>query len=200
MTVRGFHEEHGYWPTTREAHAFLALEKNHELAKVKGPEYIRRRLSELVVDLEDNHPDLLEKMEPRGQQYLVEQVDDISSTAEAHPLKISDWNADGETPTSASPDPAQDTPETTSDTSTASQDGESTESSEPGDEPEYIFDPEEESGGEPGEDTEDEEEESVIPDEHEEDDLEGDGDEGERRQARLGEDGDLLMKDGKIVS
>lgn len=94
-TVREFYEEYGYWPTYREAHAFLALEKDHTEAQLKGPAYIRRRLSELVVDPEDSDPDLLEKQEPRTQKYLEEEVDDIESTAEARPVKIrDDWVRD----------------------------------------------------------------------------------------------------------
>ena len=88
LTVRKFHQEHGYWPTTREAHAFLAIEKQDINAQLKGPEYIRRRLSELVEDSEDNNPDLLEKLEPREQKYLKEKAPEAATNAEAHPLRI----------------------------------------------------------------------------------------------------------------
>ena len=91
MTLRQFYNEHGYWPTTREAHAFLVLEKDHRLAQIKGPEYIRRRLSELVHDPDDNNPDLLEKGEAREQVYLVKNVDEITSTKDAYPLIISGY-------------------------------------------------------------------------------------------------------------
>ena len=65
--------------------------KDHRLAQIKGPEYIRRRLSELVVDPEDNNPDLLEKAETREQVYLVKMVDEINSTKDAYPLKITGY-------------------------------------------------------------------------------------------------------------
>ena len=87
-TIRQFYEANGYWPTTREAHAFLVLEKNHRMAQLKGPEYIRRRLSELVIDPDDNNPDLLRKGEQREQVYLVKKVDEIDSTKDAYPLII----------------------------------------------------------------------------------------------------------------
>lgn len=94
MTVRQFYDENGYWPTTREAHAFLVLEKEHRLAQIKGPEYIRRRLSELVHDPNDNNPDLLEKGKQREQVYLVKMVDEIKSTKEAYPLVIIGYEDD----------------------------------------------------------------------------------------------------------
>jgi hypothetical protein len=87
-TIQQFYESNGYWPTTREAHAFLVLEQEHQVAQIKGPEDIRRRLSELVVDPDDNNPDLLEKCETREQVYLVKMVEEISSTKDAQPLKI----------------------------------------------------------------------------------------------------------------
>ena len=65
--------------------------KNHRLAQIKGPEYIRRRLSELVHDPDDNNPDLLEKGEAREQVYLVKNVDEITSTKEAYPLIITGY-------------------------------------------------------------------------------------------------------------
>ena len=88
LTVRKFYQEHGYWPTTREAHAFLAIEKQDINAQLKGPEYIRRRLSELLKDPEDDNPDLLEKLEAREQKYLKEKAPEAASNAEAHPLRI----------------------------------------------------------------------------------------------------------------
>jgi len=179
-TVREFYEEYGYWPTYREAHAFLALEKDHTEAQLKGPAYIRRRLSELVVDPEDSDPDLLEKQEPRIQKYLEEEVDDIESTAEARPVKIRDdwvrdWIEDNSGPGQVDEDEYR----------TEEVNGVETYVDENGDR--YVF--------KPGEESEGEADASV-----EEDDLV----EGESKEEPQDEDDDgasqqVLLQNGEVV-
>ena len=181
-TVRDFYEEYGYWPTYREAHAFLALEKDHTEAQLKGPAYIRRRLSELVVDSEDSDPDLLEKQESRTQKYLEEEVDGIEGTAEAQPVKIrDDWVRDW---IEDNPGPGQVDEE---EYRTEEVNGVETYVDEDGDR--YLF--------KPGEDSESETE-SQVEDESVEDesvDESQDEEEGDASQQVLFENGEVVGSD-----
>jgi len=92
-TVREFYEEKGYWPTPKEVHAFLAVEKGHEMAQFEGPNLVKPRISELIADPEDDYPDLLEKEdESRKQEYIEELLDDYDSK-QADPVKIRDYQS-----------------------------------------------------------------------------------------------------------
>jgi len=92
-TIRDFYEEKGYWPTPKEVHTFLALEKAHALAQFEGPNYVKPRITELIVDNGDeSDPDLLEKQDARKQQYIEEKLNSRGheeyDSKSANPVKI----------------------------------------------------------------------------------------------------------------
>ena len=92
-TIREFYEEKEYWPTPKEVHAFLAIEKAHELAQFEGPNLVKPRISELLEDPDDDDPDLLKKEdESRKQEYIEEVLDDYDSK-KADPVKIIDYQS-----------------------------------------------------------------------------------------------------------
>jgi len=90
-TVKEFYEEKDFWPTPKEVHAFLAIEKGHEMAQFEGPNLVKPRISELIVDSEDSDPDLLVKEEKREQRYIEELLDGYSSK-QANPVRIRDYD------------------------------------------------------------------------------------------------------------
>ncbi|MFB1064847.1 hypothetical protein [Natrinema sp. H-ect4] len=94
MAVRNFYDEKGYWPTSKEVHAFLAVEQGNELAQFEGPNLVKPRITELLEDPEDDYPDLLEKKDvSRSQDYIEELLEDYESKM-ATPVKIAEKHLD----------------------------------------------------------------------------------------------------------
>lgn len=92
-TIQEFYEEKGYWPTPKEVHAFLAVEKAHELAQFEGPNMVKPRITELIIDPDDNDPDLLEKeSDSRKQEYIEELLNDYESKS-ANPVRIKGYQS-----------------------------------------------------------------------------------------------------------
>jgi len=95
--IREFYEEKGYWPTPKEVHTFLALEKADAIAQFEGPNYVKPRITEMIVgNGDEDDPDLLEKEDARDQDY----IEDVLSgrrhdyeAKQANPVKIRDYQS-----------------------------------------------------------------------------------------------------------
>ncbi|WP_313694240.1 hypothetical protein [Halorarum halobium] len=93
-TVQKFYEEHGYWPTQREAHVFLVedldiLSKRQRTEAITdGYRFLGRRMGELVDDAENEYPSLLEKQEKREHDYLQEEHPGADSGRKGEPHRI----------------------------------------------------------------------------------------------------------------
>lgn len=93
-TIQKFYEEHGYWPTQREAHVFLVedldvLDKPERTEAITdGYRFLGRRMGELTQDSDNGYPDLLEKQEKREHEYLQEDHPGADSGREGEPHRI----------------------------------------------------------------------------------------------------------------
>ena len=95
--IREFYEEKGYWPTPKEVHTFLALEKADAIAQFEGPNYVKPRITEMIVgNGGEDDPDLLEKEDARDQEYIEEVLSGRGHDYEAkqaNPVKIRDYQS-----------------------------------------------------------------------------------------------------------
>ena len=95
--IREFYEEKGYWPTPKEVHTFLALEKADAIAQFEGPNYVKPRITEMIVgNGDEDDPDLLEKEDARDQEYIEEVLSGRAHDYEAkqaNPVKIRDYQS-----------------------------------------------------------------------------------------------------------
>jgi len=104
-TVHAFHQETGLWPTQREAHVYLVQEHNvlppqvYTEAVTDGYRFVGRRMGELVASPDDDHPDMLEKLEPRKHTYLKENYPGADSNRKAAPHRIKAYAPDASEPT-----------------------------------------------------------------------------------------------------
>jgi hypothetical protein len=93
-TIQKFYEEHGFWPTQREAHVFLVedldvLDKPERTEAITdGYRFLGRRMGELTEGSDSEHPDLLEKKEKREHDYLQEEHPGADSGREGEPHRI----------------------------------------------------------------------------------------------------------------
>jgi len=93
-TIQKFYDEHGYWPTQREAHVFLVedldiLEKKQRTAAITdGYRFVGRRMGALTQGSDNEYPDLLEKQEKREHKYLQEEHPGADSGREGEPHRI----------------------------------------------------------------------------------------------------------------
>lgn len=96
--IREFYEEKGYWPTPKEVHTFLALEKADAIAQFEGPNYVKPRITEMIVgNGDEGDPDLLEKEDSRDQEYIEEVLNRRGhgdyEAKEANPVKIRNYQS-----------------------------------------------------------------------------------------------------------